>query len=238
MIKRLKFSELGNQNYGWLNAHYHFSFANYYHPNKMGYLPLVVWNDDEIKAGTSFPMHSHQNMEIITYIRRGSITHTDNLGNIGKIKAGQIQIMSAGTGITHSEYNYSDENTLLFQIWLVPNIKDIKPRWENIDLKSNLDNNINILASGEDKYKNSGILKIYQDATLKLIKEYTGNFLRYNLENNRHMYCVLSQGKIKINGKIMCDRDGFYILDESEIKIEFLDDSVIIILDMVLLNNN
>ena len=109
MIRHFKFNELANHDYGWLNARYHFNFANYYNPNLKSKNPLVVWNDDTIKSHTGFPMHSHQNMEIITYIRKGSITHKDSVGNIGEIKSGQVQVMSAGSGITHSEYNLSVE---------------------------------------------------------------------------------------------------------------------------------
>ena len=123
MIKHFKFNNLGNHDYGWLNARYHFNFANYFNPLVKTRPPLLVWNDDTIKPKTGFPMHSHQNMEIITYVRKGSITHMDDIGNKGEIRAGQIQIMSAGSGINHSEYNHSEEDTSLFQIWIEPNEK-------------------------------------------------------------------------------------------------------------------
>ena len=132
MISIFPYSELGNHDYGWLDAHYHFNFGNYYHPDKSGYPQLIVWNDDCIQPRTGFPMHSHRDMEIITYIRQGAITHKDSLGNKGVTKAGEIQIMSAGTGITHSEYNHEDVETLLFQIWIHPNENNIQPRWENV----------------------------------------------------------------------------------------------------------
>ena len=155
MLTHFKFNELGNHDYGWLNARYHFNFANYYNPKITPKNPLVVWNDDTINPQTGFPMHSHQNMEIITYIRQGSISHKDNIGNAGEIKSGQIQVMSAGSGITHSEYNLSNEETSLFQIWIEPNQFNIKPRWKNIDLKDEFNEFVEILASGEKKYKNS-----------------------------------------------------------------------------------
>ena len=130
MISVFPFKQLGNHSYGWLNAKYHFSFANYYDPERCGFPPLIVWNDDTIQSGTGFPMHSHKYMEIITYIRKGAISHEDSLGNKGKTRTGEIQIMSAGTGITHSEQNLEDEETLLFQIWIQPNKNNIQPRWE------------------------------------------------------------------------------------------------------------
>ncbi len=147
MITIFPFNQLGNHNYGWLNAHYHFSFANYQNHEKNGFLPLLVWNDDKIQPGTGFPMHSHKDMEIITYIRKGAISHEDSLGNKGMTRSGEIQIMSAGTGITHSEHNLEDEETLLFQIWIQPNKNNIQPRWENIDIDLETKSGIHPVAS-------------------------------------------------------------------------------------------
>ena len=231
MLTHFKFDELGNHNYGWLNARYHFNFANYYNPKIKAKRPLVVWNDDTIKPQTGFPMHSHQNMEIITYIRQGSIFHKDNIGNVGEIKSGQIQVMSAGSGITHSEYNLSSEETLLFQIWIEPNQFDIKPRWKNIDLKDEFDESVEILASGEKKYKNSDILKIYQDASIVRINGSQG-FLNYKLDKKRHVYFVLSKGKIFIDETEINERDGVYINEINEINFEFKKTSELILIDI------
>ncbi len=235
MLTHFKFDELGSHNYGWLNARYHFNFANYYNPNISPKIPLIVWNDDTIKPQTGFPMHSHQNMEIITYIRQGSITHKDNIGNTGEIKSGQIQIMSAGSGITHSEYNLSNENTLLFQIWIEPNQFDFKPRWENINLKIKSDESIEVLASGEEKYQNSGILKIYQDASIIRING-KDQGLNYRIKENRHIYFVLSKGKICINKTTICERDGVYIKGDNKINFEFIENTEIILVDMPIIN--
>ena len=184
MINHFKFNELGNHDHGWLNARYHFNFANYNNPNLKPKNPLVVWNDDTIKSQMGFPMHSHKNMEIITYIRQGSLIHKDDIGNSGEIKSGQMQIMSAGYGITHSEYNLSSEETTLFQIWIESNLLDIKPRWENINLKNKSKKHIEILASGEKKYKISNILKICQDASVIRING-DKQPLNYQLDKNR-----------------------------------------------------
>ena len=221
MLTHFKFDDLGTHNYGWLNARYHFNFANYYNPNLKPKIPLLVWNDDTIKPQTGFPMHSHQNMEIITYIRQGSITHKDNIGNSGEIKSGQIQVMSAGSGITHSEYNLSNEETLLFQIWIEPNQFDIKPRWENINIINDLEESIEILASGEEKYSNSDIIRIYQDASIIKIN---GNqeSLSYKLDKNRHAYFVLSKGNIIIDETELNERDGGYIKGLKEINFNFM----------------
>ena len=235
MLTHFKFDELGNHNYGWLNARYHFNFANYYNPKVKPKRPLVVWNDDTIKPQTGFPMHSHQNMEIITYIRQGSITHKDNIGNVGEIKSNQIQVMSAGSGITHSEYNLSNEETLLFQIWIEPNQFDVNPRWENINLKNNSQESIEVLASGEKKYKNSDILKIYQDASVIRING-SQQSLNYKLDKDRHAYFVLSKGRIFIDETEINERDGVYINGLNEINFDFIKTTEIILVDIPMIN--
>ena len=176
-------------------------------------------------------MHSHQNMEIITYIRQGSITHKDNIGNVGEIKSGQIQIMSAGSGITHSEYNLSNEQTLLFQIWIEPNQYNVNPRWENINLKNNSQESIEVLASGEEKYKNSDIPKIYQDASVIRING-SQQSLNYRLDKDRHAYFVLSKGRIIIDETEINERDGVYINGLNEINFDFKKTTEIILIDI------
>ena len=120
MIERRPFENLGGARYDWLKTKHHFSFADYFDPQRMGWGALRVWNDDEIATGTGFPPHPHADMEIITYVRQGAITHQDSLGNKGRTEAGDVQVMSAGTGIRHSEHNFEPETTTLFQIWIQP----------------------------------------------------------------------------------------------------------------------
>ena len=235
MLTHFKFNELGNHDYGWLNARYHFNFSKYYNPKLTSKNPLVVWNDDTIKPQTGFPMHSHQNMEIITYIRQGSITHKDNIGNSGEIKSGHIQVMSAGSGITHSEYNLSNEEILLFQIWIEPNQLDIKPRWENINLNNESEESMKVLASGEKKYKNSDILKIFQDASVIRING-SQHLLNYKLDKGRHVYFVLSKGKIYIDKTEINERDGVYINGINEINFDFKKTTEIILINMPINN--
>src|SRR5262245_64553320 len=129
MIERRAFESLGGADHGWLKAKHHFSFAGYHDPARMGWGALRVWNDDTIAAGTGFPPHAHANMEIITYVREGAITHQDSLGNKGRTEAGDVQVMSAGTGIRHSEYNQEKDPTTLFQIWIQPSSRGRKPSW-------------------------------------------------------------------------------------------------------------
>src|SRR5580658_8529132 len=129
MIERRKFAELGGADHGWLKAKHHFSFARYHDPSRMGWGNLRVWNDDEIAAGSGFPMHPHADMEIITYVREGAITHQDSLGNRGRTEAGDVQVMSAGTGIRHAEFNLEPIATKIFQIWIMPNRRGEAPTW-------------------------------------------------------------------------------------------------------------
>src|SRR3546814_19440468 len=129
MIEKREFACLGNSYYGWVKARQHFSFANYREPARMGWGAIRVWNDDEIAPGSGFPRPPHQNMEIITYVRQGAVTHQDSLGNTGRTEAGDVQVMSAGTGVRHSEYNLENETTTLFQIWIIPLSAGVSPRW-------------------------------------------------------------------------------------------------------------
>ena len=128
-IERRPFASLGHADHGWLNARHHFSFADYYDEERMHWGAIRVWNDDEIAPRSGFPPHPHADMEIITYVRTGAITHQDSLGNKGRTAAGDVQVMSAGTGIRHAEYNLEDETATLFQIWIMPSARGGQPSW-------------------------------------------------------------------------------------------------------------
>ena len=129
MIEKRPFATLGGANHGWLTTKHHFSFADYHDPERINWGRLRVWNDDEIAPDTGFPLHPHANMEIITYVTEGAVTHRDSLGNEGRTAAGDVQVMSAGTGIRHSEYNLEPETTKLFQIWILPTVSGGPPAW-------------------------------------------------------------------------------------------------------------
>ena len=129
MIDLRPFAHLGGGDHGWLKARHHFSFGDYHDPQNMGWGPIRVWNDDEIAPNTGFPPHGHADMEIITYVREGAITHEDSMGNRGRTEAGDVQVMSAGSGVTHAEYNKDDAVTRLFQIWILPKERGGKPYW-------------------------------------------------------------------------------------------------------------
>lgn len=167
MLDLRPFKSLGRMNIDWLSARYHFSFADYYDRSRMGLGPLRVWNDDTIRAHSGFPPHGHRDMEIITYIRSGAITHEDGLGNVGRTVAGDVQVMSAGTGITHAEYNREDEDVQVFQIWIQTDARGHQPRWETRAFPTaETGTGLRPLASGRDADLAAGALPIHADATL------------------------------------------------------------------------
>lgn len=184
MIELRPFSSLGAANHGWLNAHHHFSFANYYNPQRMGWGALRVWNDDTIAPGTGFPTHPHSDMEIITYVREGAITHQDSMGNIGRTEAGDVQVMSAGSGVAHSEYNRESVPTTLFQIWIMPDEDKLggAPAWGQKPFpKSERSDGWTVLASGRLGSTDEGLF-IRADAQVLAAVIKSGETLEYPLE--------------------------------------------------------
>lgn len=220
MIEIRPFDSLGHADHGWLNAKHHFSFAEYMDPDRMNVGPLRVWNDDTIAPQSGFPPHGHRDMEIITYVRRGAITHEDNLGNKGRTEAGDVQIMSAGTGIQHSEYNMEDETTQIFQIWIIPNRDGHAPRWETRNFPHGENTGkLVMLASGRPGDESADIPIIHQDAALFGASLTDGQQVTHALSDGRKAYLVPSSGRLRINGTLVNERDGVVISDESEIKI-------------------
>lgn len=236
MINIFPVHSLGHAQHGWLTARHHFSFARYHDAQRMGYPPLVVWNDDEIKAGTGFGMHPHENMEIITYVREGAITHRDSLGNEGRTVAGDVQVMSAGTGVFHSEHNEEAVDTVLFQIWIQSAQRDVAPRWEARAFPKKTHNTLIPLVSGRKIHQNQHPLHIYQDAAIFAGVIEGGQAFRLPLEAQRHAYLVPSSGSIKVNGQKANARDGIYVRNVTEIMIEADSDAEIILADLPLIN--
>ncbi|NDF13442.1 MAG: pirin family protein, partial [Proteobacteria bacterium] len=163
MIRVQKYQDLGRFQNAWLNAHYHFSFSGYHNPERMGHGALRVINDDIVRGGGGFQMHPHRDMEIITYVRKGAISHRDNLGNKGKTEAGNVQVMSAGTGIFHSEHNLENVDTNLYQIWIEPNEEGVKPRWEAREFPKKVGSGLSLLASGLPEHQKSGAIFMHAD---------------------------------------------------------------------------
>ncbi|MDP3736853.1 MAG: pirin family protein [Hyphomonadaceae bacterium] len=211
MIEVRPFSSLGGANHGWLDAHHHFSFAEYYDPKRTSWGKLRVWNDDIIQPKSGFPPHPHRDMEIITYVRTGAITHQDSMGNKGRTAAGDVQVMSAGTGVRHAEYNLEDEPTTIFQIWIEPDKHGQPPGWGAKQFpKSDRSGAWSILASGKG---DDGALGIRADARVLGATIETGQELAYDAEPGRHVYAVLATGIVEVNGQRLSARDGVAISD-------------------------
>ncbi|MGO9673933.1 MAG: pirin family protein [Methylocella sp.] len=230
MIERRDFKGLGGADYGWLKARHHFSFSNYYDPKRMGVGSLRVWNDDEIAPNEGFAPHPHANMEIITYVREGAITHEDSLGNHGRTEAGDVQVMSAGAGIRHSEYNFEEGPTKLFQIWIQPTQPGGAPSWGAKPFpKSGRDGRLAPLASGYAE--DSDALPIRADARVLGATLKAGGRIEYPLGAGRSGYLVPAKGVVEVNGVRLEARDGAAIQNEEMLKITALEDSEIVLVD-------
>lgn len=229
MIEIRPFAGLGHADHGWLDARHHFSFADYRDPARMSWGALRVWNDDTIAAKSGFPPHPHRDMEIVTFVRTGAITHRDSLGHEGRTAAGDVQVMSAGTGITHAEYNLEDETTTLFQIWIMPDRVGETPSWGQREFpRADRSGEWVVLASGD---ASGDALPIRADATVLAANLQSGHTLRHPVDPARHQYLVAASGRIRVNGIEADARDGVAVNGEAEIVIESLADSEIVMVD-------
>ena len=230
MINIRPFASLGHADHGWLDARHHFSFASYHDPARMGWGSIRVWNDDTIAAQSGFPPHPHSDMEIVTFVRSGAITHQDSLGNKGRTAAGDVQVMSAGTGITHAEFNIEDEATTLFQIWIVPDRRGDAPGWGQREFpKSNREGGFEIVASGKPDEDDS--LSIRADAKIAAATLQAGQRAVWQTSGERHQYLVAPKGRVRINGVEAQPRDGIAVTGESEIMVEALEDAEVVLVD-------
>jgi len=230
MIELRPFASIGAANHGWLDAHHHFSFADYHDPARMNWGALRVWNDDTIAPKSGFPPHPHRDMEIVTYVRSGAITHQDSLGNKGRTAAGDVQVMSAGTGITHAEYNLEDEATTLFQIWIMPTRGGQAPGWGARTFpKGDRAGQLVVLASGYDE--DGDALPIRTSARLVAGTIRAGESVTYALGEGRKGYLVPATGRIAVNGVAANARDGVAIADEASITITALDEAEVVLVD-------
>ena len=230
MIERRPFNSLGGANHGWLDAKHHFSFANYHDAARMGWGALRVWNDDTIAANTGFPPHPHSDMEIITYVRDGAITHQDNLGNKGRTEAGDVQVMSAGTGIQHAEYNLEPVTTQIFQIWIIPDARGGAPTWGSKPFpKGERSGRFVTLASGIAGDEDA--LPIRAQARVLGLTLNAGETAEYAFEGERFGYLVPAKGAVEVNGIRLEARDGAAIRHEGTITVKAIDDSEVVLVD-------
>lgn len=232
MIELRPYDGLGGGHHGWLDTRHHFSFADYRDPRRVHWGALRVWNDDEIAPSRGFPPHPHENMEIITYVRQGAITHQDNLGNRGRTEAGDVQVMSAGTGIQHAEYNLEPEATKIFQIWIMPRERGGAPSWGSKPFpQADRAGRFVTLASG---FPGDGdALPIRAEGRVVGARLTAGQTAEYRLGANRKAYLVPAAGAVEVNGVRVAARHGAAVQDEDVLRITALEDAEVILVDTV-----
>lgn len=230
MIERRPFAGLGGEKLEWLDTRHHFSFAHYHDPERMGWGALRVWNDDEIAAGTGFPPHPHAEMEIITYVREGAISHEDSLGNKGRTVAGDVQVMSAGSGIRHAEYNRENLPTRIFQIWIIPTSRGGPPSWGTRPFpQADGAGRLVALASGDKA--DAEALQIRSDARVLGARLKPGETIEYGLRPGRHAYLVPAKGAVTINDVRIDQGDGAAIYQETALRLTALADTELVMVD-------
>ena len=229
-IDRRSFDSLGHADHGWLDARHHFSFANYYDPARMGWGAIRVWNDDTIAPQSGFPPHPHADMEIVTYVRTGAITHQDSLGNTGRTAAGDVQVMSAGSGVRHAEYNLEQEPTTLFQIWIEPSRRGGAPSWGAKPFpKGDRSGRFVTLASG---FADDGdALPIRADARVMAATLKAGERVSHAVGEGRHAYLVAATGRITIDGEPFEARDGAALSGGATFEIVALEEAELVLVD-------
>ncbi len=229
MLRKLDNEKMGRSDLGWLQSVFHFSFANYYNPKNMNFGPLRVINDDLIEAGKGFALHSHKDMEIISYVVDGELNHGDSMGNENTIKRGHVQYMSAGTGVSHTEYNYGEDTSRFLQIWIIPEEEGLSPNYgdHRFDWNDRKNKWLQIVSST----KGNAEIKINQDANIYVIELDEEKEIDFKVGKGRQAYLVQIEGSSDINGLILNDRDALEIVEE-DITIKSKDLSHILVIEM------
>jgi redox-sensitive bicupin YhaK (pirin superfamily) len=222
----------GHANHGWLNSHHTFSFANYYNPDRMHFGALRVLNDDEVQAGMGFGRHPHDNMEIISIPLEGDLEHQDSMGNVATIRRGDVQVMSAGTGITHSEYNKNkDQKVKFLQIWIFPREKNVTPRYSQVSLKE--EDRHNKLQQVVSPHRDGEGAWINQDAWIHMGKLDKGASATYNLKLKENgVYVFVLEGNLTVNGEDLGTRDGLGIRDTEEVKLKATKEAEVLLIEV------
>lgn len=217
-------------NHGWLDARHHFSFGGYRDAKRVHFGALRVVNDDKVAAGQGFPEHPHDNMEIITYVRQGAVAHRDSLGNEGLTAAGDVQVMSAGEGIEHEEYNKSAETLRLYQIWIIPAKANVPPRWEQRQFPKDFADKLTLLVSGQPEHKAAGAIFIHQDAAIYGGRIKAGVSVEQPI---KHMaYVLISKGNVTIGGNKLKEGDAAEVTQEKSVKITADADAEVLVIDV------
>ncbi|ANN67942.1 pirin family protein [Bordetella bronchialis] len=231
MIERRSFTSLGRERRGWLDARHHFSFAGYRNPRRMNWGALRAWNDDTIAAGAGSPPVLYADVEIVTYVREGALTHEDDLGNRGQTRAGDVQVMSAGSGLTHAEFNMETAPSRAFQIWIEPDRRGAPPSWGRKPFpREAYKGRFVALASGIEGDEDA--LPIRSDARVLALALKAGEAATYRFAHpRRYGYLVAASGRIRVNGVEIGPGDGAAIRDETELRVVALDDAEVLLAD-------
>jgi hypothetical protein len=225
-----RFDTLGHADHGWLNARHHFSFASYHDPARMGWGAIRVWNDDVIAPGSGFPAHPHRDMEIVTYVRTGAISHKDSMGNEGRTAAGDVQVMSAGSGVRHAEFNLEDEATTIFQIWIEPTARGGEPTWGARPFpRDERAGRLTVLASGFAG--DTDALPIRAEARVLAATLQAGESVTHDVGAGRHAYLVPATGAVTIDGVAVNARDGAALSGGQSVTITATEDAEIVLVD-------
>lgn len=232
MIKTVPNSQNFKTELDWLTSFHHFSFGEHYDPQKIDFGPLRVFNDDTIEAGRGFDFHPHNNMEIVTYVIDGTLEHKDNMGNIGIVEPGEVQRMTAGTGVFHSEYNHSKEKPLnLLQMWIYPNKNDLKPSWEQHKFKKEQRRDRLFGIVHPENTQDGDSISIHQDVWFYISNLTKGTTLTHKLQD-RQAYLFVIDGQVTVNENNLEKQDSATIWEEKEISITSTMDSEIILIDL------
>jgi redox-sensitive bicupin YhaK (pirin superfamily) len=231
MITIRKSDERGRANHGWLDTHFTFSFADYFDPEHVQFRTLRVMNDDRVAGGGGFPMHPHRDMEIVTYVLEGALEHRDSMGNGSVIKPGDIQYMSAGTGVTHSEFNASNTNPVhLYQIWMMPDKRGLKPAYDQKNFtEAEKRGKLRLIASPDGR---EGSVKIRQDNELYATVLSEGDSVKHALKPDRHAYVQVARGSVELNGKPLDTGDGAAISAEKAVELTGVQDAEVLLFDL------
>jgi redox-sensitive bicupin YhaK (pirin superfamily) len=231
MIQHRKSAERGHLNHGWLDTYHSFSFGSYYDPDHMGFRALRVINEDWVATAQGFGTHPHNDMEIITYMISGTLTHRDSMGNAQELRAGEVQAMTAGTGITHSEANQSsDEAVKLLQIWLMPRAEGLVPQYKQTEFTTvSKRDQLRLIVSSDAR---DGSLGIHQDTDLYATVLTAGTELQHNLANGRHAWVQVISGAVTVNGSVANAGDGIALSNESSVKLKATTDTELLLFDL------
>jgi len=231
MIRIHKSDDRGHANHGWLDSRFTFSFADYFDPEHLQFRTLRVMNDDHIAGGGGFPTHPHRDMEIVTYVLEGALAHKDSMGNGSVIRPGDVQYMSAGTGVAHSEFNFSDKEPVhMYQIWMFPDKKNYTPTYDQKHFpETEKRGKLRLVVSPDGR---DGSVKIRQDNKLYATVLALGESVKHEIRPERHAYVQVARGNVTLNGKELATGDGAAISEEKSLELTGVKDAEVLLFDL------